>query len=139
MGFILTALSPDVAESQWPALRGMIDEAMAVSGEIMPEDFPARVGRGDVLIWTVINDETADVMSAVTTELTRRREGLVCWVGQCAGRGVKDWVGLVSQIEDYARAEGCVKVVSKCRLGWGELLKGAGYKVRTVQLEKALS
>lgn len=137
MGFVLTALSPDVAESQWPALRGLIDEAMAVGGEIMPEDFAERVGRGDVLVWTVIDEGTAEVVSAVTTELTRRREGLVCWVGQCAGRGAKDWIGLIAQIEDYARAEGCVKVASKCREGWRRLLKD--YRVRTITIEKALS
>lgn len=136
MTVICTALAPDVALSQWPALRGMIDIGFAAGGDFMPEDFPDRVGDGKVLIWVAIDDVTAEVLTAVTTELIRMRAGLVCWIGQCGGQRMRDWIQFHLKIEEYARAEGCVKTIVKGRFGWEKVLEG--YKVRTVTLEKVL-
>lgn len=136
MTVIVTALSPDVAISQWPALRAMVDLGFAVGGEIMPEDFLDRVRDGKVLLWVAIDDETATVLTVVTTALVRMRSGLVCWIGQCSGTRMREWVGFISKIEEYARAEGCVKTVLQGRDGWRGILKD--YQLRTVTLEKAL-
>jgi hypothetical protein len=137
MTIVVTALSPDTAAAQWPALRGMIDVGYAAGGDFMPEDLPNQITEGKVLLWIAVDDETAVVHAAMTTELIPMRCGLVCWMGQCAGDRMRDWSKFHTQIEEYARDEGCVKVVLKGRRGWERILDG--YKIRTVTLEKALT
>ena len=136
MSIVVAALEPSAAASQWPALRGMIDVGFAAGGEFMPEDLPQRIADGRVLIWVAIDEESGQVHAAMTTELVPMRSGLVCWMGQCGGERMRDWAQFHVKIEEYARAEGCVKVVLKGRMGWERVLDG--YKVRTVTLEKVL-
>lgn len=136
MTAICTALAPEVAASQWARLGPMVDEGFAAGGDFMPEDFEKRVAAGTVLIWVAMDDTTGEVLTAVTTELIPMRLGLVCWIGQCAGTRMREWVHFIAKIEEYARAEGCVKSVVKGRFGWEGVLDG--YKVRTVTLEKVL-
>lgn len=133
---MVAALEPGTAASQWSALRGMIDIGYAAGGEMMPEDLPQRIAEGRVLLWVAVEDDTGIVLAAMTTELVRMRSGLVCWMGQCGGERMRDWADFHVKVEDYARAEGCVKVVIKGRFGWERVLKG--FRVRTVTLEKAL-
>lgn len=137
MTVICTALAPEMASSQWPALRGMIDVGYAAGGDFMPEDLPDQIAAGKVLIWIAVDDETAQVLTVVTTELVPMRVGLVCWIGQCGGERMREWVRFIVKIEEYARAEGCVKTIIKGRFGWEKIL-GDGYKTRTVTLEKVL-
>lgn len=114
----------------------MIDIGFAVGGEFMPDDLPARIADGRVLLWVAVDEDTGEVYAAMTTELVPMRLGLVCWMGQCGGRGMREWAQFHVKIEEYARAEGCVKVVLKGRFGWERVLDG--YRVRTVTLEKVL-
>lgn len=136
MTIICTALAPDIASSQWPALRGMIDIGYAAGGDFMPEDLLDQIAAGKVLIWVAIDEGTGVVHAAMTTELIPMRAGLVCWMGQCGGDRMREWVRFIVKIEEYARAEGCVKTILKGRPGWQGLLEG--YKMRTVTLEKVL-
>lgn len=136
MTVILTALSPDAAAAQWAVLRPLIDIGFAAGGDFMPEDFPIRVGDGRVLIWVAIDDASGEVLVAVTTELIPMRIGLVCWIGQCGGERLREWAHFIKKIEEYARAEGCVKTIIKGRFGWERIF--GDYRVRTVTLEKVL-
>ncbi len=102
----------------------------------MPENILEDIRYGRVVLWVAVDDETAVVHAAMTTELVPMRSGLVCWMRQCAGDRMRDWRDFHVQIEQYARDEGCVKTVLRGREGWERVLPG--YKVRSVQLEKVL-
>jgi hypothetical protein len=136
MSIVVAALDPGTAAAQWPALRGMIDVGYAAGGEFMPDDIEKRIADGRVLLWIAVDEDGGQVFAAMTTELVPMRSGLVCWMGQCGGERMRDWAQFHVKIEEYARAEGCVKVVLKGRFGWERVLDG--YKVRTVTLEKVL-
>lgn len=136
MTIICTALEPSAAASQWPVLRPLIDVGYAAGGDFMPEDLPNQIADGKILVWVAVDDETANVHAAMTTELIRMRCGLVCWMGQCGGDRMRDWSHFHVKIEEYARDEGCVKTILKGRFGWEGILKD--YKIRTVTLEKVL-
>jgi len=136
MAIVVTALAPGAAASQWSVLRDMVDVGYAAGGDFMPEDLPDQIAAGKVMIWVALDDKTAQVLTVVTTELIPMRLGLVCWIGQCGGERMREWVRFIVKIEEYARAEGCVKVIVKGRFGWERILEG--YKIRTVTLEKVL-
>jgi hypothetical protein len=136
MGVIVTAIEPDTAFSIWDRVRDMIDIGYAVGDDKMPTDILEQIRYGKVLLWNAIDDENGNIVAAMTTELVPMRSGLVCWMCQCGGDRMQDWKHFHVKIEEYAKAEGCVKVILKGRRGWERVLEG--YRVRTVTLEKIL-
>lgn len=114
----------------------MIDSGLAVCDELMPGDILDRIANGRMLLWIAIDDDGGNIIAAMTTELVRMRSGLVCWMCQCGGDRMQDWSRFHVKVEEYARAEGCVKVRIKGRPGWEKVLNG--YRRCDVTLEKVL-
>lgn len=131
------AVEPTLASSIWERVRGMIDIGYMAGDDLMPGDMLERIRYGRTVLWIAIDDEDGNILAAMTTELVPMRSGLVCWMCQCGGDRMQDWKRFHLKIEEYAKAEGCVKVVLRGRAGWERVLEG--YKVRTVQLEKVLT
>lgn len=130
------AVEPHLASTIWPRVHDMIDSGYAASDDTMPEDIVERVRYARIVLWIAIDDTNGNIVAAMTTELVPMRSGLVCWMCQCGGDRMQDWSRFHTKIEEYARAEQCVKVILRGRPGWKKMLEG--YRVRSVQLEKAL-
>jgi hypothetical protein len=130
------AVEPGTAVQIWPRVRDMIDAGLSVCDEPMPNDILARLGDGRILLWIAIDDESTNIIAAMTTELVKGRNGLVCWMCQCGGERMQDWARFHTKIEEYAKSERCVKVVLEGREAWQRVLEG--YRVRSVRLEKVL-
>lgn len=135
-GLLVSAVKPELAGAIWPGVRSMIDIGYAVGDDFMPENILDDICAGRVLLWIACDDTTGQIHASMTTELVKMRSGLVCWMRQCSGDRMRDWVDFHIQIEEYAKAEGCVKTVLRGRLGWERVLEG--YTVSAVQLEKVL-
>jgi len=132
---IVECIAPVLVPSIWDRVRPMIEAGYAAADEFMPEDMLDRLVGAKVQLWGAIGDR-GDIFAVLTTELVPMRSGLVCWMCQCAGERLGEWREFHRKVEDYARAEGCVKVVLRGRVGWQRALDG--YQVRNVQLEKVL-
>jgi len=132
----VACVEPQMAGRLWPKVRDLIDVGYAAGGDFMPEDMLEQIRYGKILIWIAIDEDSGHIHAAMTTELVAMRCGLVCWMGQCGGDRLQDWSGFHVKIEEYARDEGCVKIVLRGRRAWERVLDG--FKVRTVQLEKVL-
>jgi hypothetical protein len=132
---IVECIAPDLIRSIWDRVEPMIDSAFVVADEIMPADMLARLETARMLLWAAIGED-GKIFAAMTTELVPMRSGLVCWMCQCGGSRVWEWSKFIDKIEEYARAEGCVRVVLRGRQGWRGVLDG--YRLRSVQLEKVL-
>ena len=133
---IVSAVEPDMAFGIWSRVKDMIDTGYAVGDDFMPEDILERVRYGKVLLWVAIDQEDGEIVAAMTTELVPMRSGLVCWMCQCGGKRLGEWWQFHKKIEQYAKAEGCVKVVLRGRPGWERVLDG--FKRTSVTLEKML-
>jgi hypothetical protein len=132
----VACVPPQQVSRIWDRVRGMIDVGYAAGDDFMPEDMLRRLQSGTVLLWVAIDEDSGEIHAAMTTELVRMRSGLVCWMCQCGGANMPLWARFHTNIEQYARDEGCVKVVLRGRSGWQRVLEG--YRVRTVQMEKTL-
>jgi hypothetical protein len=76
------------------------------------------------------------VESAAATILINSEAGKVCIITVCAGSDMKRWLGLIGQIESYARREGCARVRIYGRKGWLRVLDG--YAQKYVIMDKEL-
>lgn len=133
---ILACVTPSLIDRVWPRVSEMIDKGFEAADEIMPLDMIDRLIDDRVQLWLAMSQEDGSIHAACTTELVPMRSGLTCWICQASGVEYKNWAHFHKRIEEYAKAEGCVKTVIRGRAGWKKALEG--YSVRAVQLEKVL-
>jgi hypothetical protein len=130
----LACVDPKDIEKVWPLVADMIDAGYAAVDEITPPEMREWLSTGKGLLWVSIKDEK--IVAVLTTSLTPKRSGLACRMVCCGGAEMDLWKSCQVQIEEYARAEGCVKVIADGRPGWARVLPG--FKTVRVSLEKAL-
>lgn len=133
---VLACVAPSLMVRVWGRVSDMIERGYEIGDDFMPADMLDRLLSSRTQLWVAISEPDGVIHAAMTTELIPMRSGLVCWMCQAAGTRLKDWKAFHLKIEEYARAEGCVKVVLRGRDGWRRALEG--YEIRTVQLEKVL-
>lgn len=121
----------------WQKVVGWLDVAYGKNDIPMPETLRDDLLSGHKQLWVAHAPAPENqILCAVVTRLAKMRSGLHCEVVAAGGRGVDRWVDLISNIEDWARLEGCIKVTVVGRPGWARLLKG--YSQRQVMLELEL-
>jgi hypothetical protein len=89
---------------------------------------------GRALLWLVMRGTA--IRAAVVTELHRTETRKVCTIVACGGADMRDWLALLSGIENFARAEGCDAVRVMGRAGWTRMLKE--YRETRVVLERKI-
>lgn len=114
----------------WPMVAGLIDSAFEQMDEITPDYLPWLL-EGKGLLWVLSDGER--VLGACTTSFFEARGGKALRIVACGGEK-GDWDGSTKQIEAYAWAEGCYKVVIDGRRGWGRVL--SDYRPTCVSFEK---
>lgn len=119
----------------WPHVVGMLAEVVERSdGRWTLKDMGARFLSGEWHMWVVYDGSYRAVLA---TELFHEASGMkAARIVFCTGLGAKQWVGLVADIEQWAREQGCARVEMLARKGWARHLED--YKLSHVLLEKAL-
>ena len=128
----LICVAPHMVAETWPLVRDMIDEGYAATGEPTPHDLMKWLREGKGQLWISVFEGA--IVAALTTSIVIRRHGLALRMVCCGGSHMDLWKQCHSQIEEYAKAEGCDRVISEGRPGWKRVLEG--YKVTAVTLEK---
>jgi len=119
----LLCVPPEGIVHAWPKARAFIDRAYEEVDAHIPADLFNRLCDGRALMWLVYDDDS--VLYVFITELYELRSGLkVCRLVAGAGERMSEWLHLQSEIEAYARAEGCAKIVAEGRVGWSRALDG---------------
>lgn len=120
----LICVDPIHVNAMWPIVAPMIDRAFAEVDAHVPVDLFTNLSSGKQLLW-VVSDADHEVIYAFITELYVRRSGAkVCRLVAGAGERMDEWLNLQVHLEDYARAEGCAKIVAEGRPGWHRALDG---------------
>lgn len=130
----LLCVDPARAHEVWPHISELIGQAVRKTDLARLQDIAISVLHGDGLIWLATEDNK--ILAAAVTSLSLTEASKVCTLEACAGKGMPDWIGLISRIEQYAKDEGCTAFRIYGRRGWLRALKD--YRLKHVIIEKAL-
>jgi hypothetical protein len=93
------------------------------------------IARGELQMWLIGDDNPRGI---VITELYYAPSGLkFAAIRAAVGEGAEGWMPLISILEEWAKAEGCVGIDALARKGWARRLPD--YKLTHVFLEKELA
>lgn len=59
-----------------------------------------------------------------------------CHIVWCTGEGLTEWFSLLPDLEEWSRAAGCRRVKATARPGWSKAMKGTGYAMTHIVMEK---
>ena len=125
----LLAVPPDRVGDFWPIAVGHISAAMARNGITPLDDVQADVFNGFALLWLAVEDDI--VHGAGVTKLCGDICEIVAWGCDKQSR----CTALLTEIEEYARAEGCTAVRLVGPRAWQRI---TGYDRKAVILEKVI-
>lgn len=136
--FTLYQLRPEEIDDWLPHYADLLDGVERRSrGEIMASRFLEACEAGHAQLWTVIDRKDKRLACIVGTDIETTGHGQrQARIVFCTGTGAREWVGLIEEIEAWARANGCKRIKALMRKGWLRHLPG--YRVRHVEAEKAL-
>lgn len=111
-----------------------LDKALTKAPETDKTEILDRVYKGFAMMWLIRDDETIKgIMITKVKDIGKRRCLFFHLLG---GEDAKEWVHLVSDVEQWGRDLGCDYVEIHARLGWTKILKG--YKNETTILTREL-
>ena len=113
----------------------LLAPAIERGGDLAPVDVFREVIAGNMQLWVIA--QGGRVVGACVTKVAQRPRRKVVTVVYVGGANMPEWLGLLSEIEGWARAIGaqCVQVVG--RKGWKRVLEG--YRADSVVLTKDLT
>ena len=130
----LLCIPPNRVKDIWPTVCGLIAAAMKRGDFGSFSSVQDDVFNGDALLW-VAHDEK-EISAACVSQISQTEWRKVCTIVACGGANMKRWLGLLEQIEAYAKAEGCSASRIIGREGWSVVLPA--YQPHRVVLEKEL-
>jgi hypothetical protein len=130
----LLCVEPSRLHEIWPCVEPLVRRAVERSISTDLTTVATKLVKRQALMWLVWDGE--HIRAAVVTSISASNGHKRCVIVACAGEGIKDWLPLIGQIEDYARAEGCVSTAIIGRRAWQRRLQD--YRPVAVTLEKKL-
>lgn len=101
--------------------------------EVTPEMLLNECFTGNSQLWIVWSDERGCECAVVTGIV---QHCATCIIKACGGKGMEHWLGLLDEIEKWAKAQGCVRMRLFGRKGWRRVLKD--YRVERIIMDKEL-
>lgn len=130
----LACIDPAQVGYFWPHVEPLLRPAIEDVGLSDFEDIARDILTGRDLVWIAAN--STEIKAAAATALQRIGEHKICILVACGGHDMQDWLPLMQQIEEYAKAEGCKSMRIYGREGWLRALDG--YQKKAVVIEKDL-
>ena len=130
----MTGVETDNLFYVWPLVSRFLAPALD-RGETL-DMMLTKIYLKEAQLWVTF--EHNEPIAAVVTEIHTDDDGSkLCNIWAVGGTGINRWIDFLDMIEDWARENGCQRViVEKARRGVQRLLKG--YKVTHVTLGKEL-
>lgn len=116
----LVCVDPQRIREIWLHVSPLLRAACRRTGLNAFSDIEADVLAGRSLLWVAWDGHAVE--AAAATVLINSEIGKVCVITVCGGSGMKRWLPLIGQIENYAKNEGCTRVRIYGRKGWLRVL-----------------
>ena len=132
---MIVEIVPTLAvETIWDSVRKLITKT---NDDVLNDnDIKGYLLNGDYTLWVAIDEESKDVVAAMTTEFAYYPRDKVCRVVTLAGERMKEWIGNLDMVEDWAKEQGCNYLDMYGRRGWIKVLPD--WKEDSVLLRKKL-
>ena len=100
-------------------------------------DLLAELRVEKALLWIVHTG--AEIDAALVTQLKTDKRGKLLSIWAIAGKFMDHWIHLHSAIADFAKNEGCNRMVHELRPGFARvMMKKFGYRMTHATIEKVL-
>ncbi len=132
-------VDPAKIDEMWPHVRSLIEMAFwAGRGDDSVDAIYQELKVQKSLLWIVWDDDNKQIACAVTTRLILTDRGKICLITSCGGNQIEQWLKFLSEIEKYAKEEGCKFIRFSGRRGWIFYFKCEGWEEPWITLEKQL-
>lgn len=125
----------DVAKIWHGKVRDLVDLGFAASDVPMPEDILEQLANGTRLLWAVVSTD-GKIIATMLSQIFPMRSGKMCKMMECGGSRINEWKHMRAEIEQYAKREGCDRVIVEGRAGWAGVL--TDYCTVGIVLEKRI-
>ena len=120
---VIWCVPPALVTSVLPNVRDYLHEAYRKSGNNYAENIIVNeIKNNRMALWVAYRKGNREFDAAMTTRIYQNEDHKVCQIIALGGRGVKNWIKYMDQIERYALWEGCDTVRIEGREGWSRLL-----------------
>lgn len=121
-------------ETIWDSVKKLITKT---NDDVLNDnDIKGYLLNGDYTLWVAIDEQTKKVVAAMTTEFAYYPRDKVCRVVTLAGERMREWIGNLDMVEDWAKKQGCNYLDMYGRRGWIKVLPD--WKEDSVLLRKKL-
>jgi hypothetical protein len=128
-------IHPRAVPTYWFMAHEFLDAACKhVDCEYTVEMLLDECFTGNSQLWLVWSNERNECECAVVTSVIPHCA--VCLIKACGGQGRQHWLGLLDEIEQWSKAQGCHTIRLYGRKGWSRILKD--YKVTRLVMDKSL-
>lgn len=106
--------------------RELLDRVTPLThGTISTDDVLRMVQNGQFQLWTVFERGADKLTALMVSQLSVFPSGVkACEVIMCAGDGMRTWMPFLLDVEQWARANGCDRMIVNGRRAWGRVLTG---------------
>lgn len=123
----------DSVKLVWPLAEPMIERAILHSdGLLKIGDIEGGVKDGSKQLWVIVGGDKC--LASIVTEIIND----TCFIWAIGGEEMREWLPLHTQLEAWAKGEGCDAVHFFGRLGWLRTMRSRGYERRLVVMRKEL-
>ena len=125
---LLAQIEPQDIEPFGDMFRQLLDRVTPLSHGTMSTDDVLRLVKEDKFqLWAVFVQGAEALTAMFVTQLMIYPSGLkVCEIILFAGKGIRDSVHLISDLESWARGNGCDRIHINGRRGWGRVMGSYG-------------
>lgn len=131
----LICVDPKRVREIWPHVAPLLKAACVRTELNAFADIESDILSGRSLLWLAWNGEALE--AAAATILINSEIGKVCIITVCGGHHMRRWLPLIAEIENCARAEGCIRVRIFGRKGWLRVLEG--FEEKHIIMDKDLN
>lgn len=124
-----------LTEQVLPFVIRMLEASYDEADGIIPDDLVERLKAGTLTLWVAMMAGHSP-FAAILTSFYEKKSGRALRIHACGGDHMHVWKNLMVDLEAYAKAEGCVKIVAEARTGWLRVLKG--FEPSRIVIEKRL-